>query len=106
GEDVALARVADGVAQAGLGARQSRQLDVGAGEVGRRRNQVEVAHVRRPRGVRKRRLAAEAVVDVRLELLRRAQPDGRVALRVEIDEERPVTPAGGTCAEVDGRGRL
>ena len=76
------------------------------GQVGRRRRHVEPLHPARHRRLRERELAGEAVVDVRLAVLRQPKRNRCVALRVEVGEQGRVAGVGDAGAEVDGGGRL
>ena len=84
----ALADRAEPLAQAGLGALDPRKLDGGAGQVAARRNEPEVVGTRRAGGLGDRDLADQAVIGGRVRLAVATERDGRVALGVEVDEQR------------------
>ena len=105
-EQVALADVAKTLAQDRLRARDARELDVGPGQVRRRRRHVEPLHPARHRRLPERELAGETVVDVRLAVLRQPKRNRCIALRVEVGEQGRIAGVGDAGAEVDGGGRL
>jgi hypothetical protein len=94
------------VAQPPLGARLLRQLDGRAGQIGVRGQQLEALDLRRAHGVRRVGAAREDVVDARLAELGRPQPDRRVGLRVDVDEQRRVAGLRDAGGDVDRGGRL
>src|SRR5207244_1786066 len=76
----------------------------GAREVGLRRDEVEVRETGRPRQAFERSPVEEVVARGPVRAL--AEPGGRVRLRVEVDDERPLARLGKTGGEVDRRRRL
>src|SRR5205807_2175828 len=78
------------------------ELDDGASEVGLRRDEIEVREPGRPRQTLERRSVQEVVARASVRAL--AEPGGRVRLRVEVDDERPLARLGEAGGEVD-RGR-
>ena len=103
-EGEALADRAEPLAQARLRALDPRQLDRGAGQVAVGGNEPEVVGPGGPRRLGDRDLADQAVVGGRVHVAVAAQRDGRVALRVEVDEQRLGAGRGDAGGDVD-RGR-
>ena len=85
-EGVALARRRERVAEEGLAVLAAGELDRGAGEVGSRRDEVEVGKPGRVHELLERRAVEEVVGRGAVRPL--AEPRGRVRLRVEVDDER------------------
>ena len=92
GDGEALAHRAEPLAQARLGALDPRQLDRGAGEVAAGGDEPEVVGAGGPRRLGDRGLAGQAVVGGGVQVAVAAQRDGRVALRIEVDEQRLARP--------------
>ena len=107
GDREALADRAEAVAQARLGALEPRQLDRGAGEVAAGGDQPEVVR-RRPAGPPRRPRPRRSGSRRRRACMSRSPPsgDGRVALRIEVDEQGLRARRGDAGGEVDGGGRL
>ena len=106
GHGEALAHRAEALAQARLGALDAGQLDRGAGEVAVGGDEPEVVGPGRTGRLGDRDVAGQAVVGRGVHLLVGAQGDGRVALRVEVDEQGLLAVAGRAGGEVDRGGRL
>ena len=97
---------ADRLAKTLLGGLEPRQLNGRAGEVGRGRHEREVRDRGRATGGRQLVVAQQAGVRVGLEILRDPERHGRVALRIEVDEERTVAGLGHAGGHVHRRGGL
>src|SRR4029453_12905079 len=78
----------------------------GAGEGGRRRDDVETVDAARDRRGGQRELARQAVVDAAAAVLRKTKCNRCVALRVEVDQERAIAGVRDAGAEVDRGGGL
>ena len=104
GEGEALADGPEPLAQARLRALDPRQLDRGAGEIAVGRDQPEVVGAGRARRFGDRDVAGQAVVGGGMHVSLAAQRDGRVALGIEVDEQRLGAARGYAGGDVD-RGR-
>jgi hypothetical protein len=84
------------------------KLDLGSGEIGRGRGDVEVIELDAPDDrIADRHFPEERIVDrVRHLLARDSDPAGSVPLRIAVDEERLLFRGGKTGGEIDGSGRL
>src|SRR3990172_4189406 len=82
----------------------ARELHDWAGKIRLGRHEVEVLEARGVRELVERRPVEEVVRRGAVRAL--AEPGGRVRLRVEVDDERPLAGAGKAGGEVDGGRRL
>src|ERR1700730_12636286 len=88
-----------------LASMESRQLDLGTGQVDVRRDQRQLGNAGWLRDLLEVCLTCEQVVDVEPHARGvQAKPGGRIRLRVEVDQKGPVPEAGERRSEVD-RGR-
>ena len=83
-----LANRAEPLAQTDLRSLDAGKLDGGAGEVAACRNEPEVVGARGARGLGDRHLADQAVIGGRVRLAVASESHRRVALGVEVDEQR------------------
>ena len=103
GEVVLVADLLERPAELQLPGEGGDELDLGAGEIDRRRGHEEVLHARRLDAVLDGRVVHDDVVDRHLEVAGvDAEAGGRVALRVEVHHEHPVVELGEGGAEVHG----
>ena len=97
----------DRPAESGLPAERRHQFDLGAGQVEACRRDEQALDVGRLDAVLQRHLVHQHVVHRGLEAaVLDAEPGRGVALRVEVDDQRPLAELGETGTDVDRRRRL